>query len=139
MEIGHYIAIPSALAAIIGVIAIFILIGRKDQQLMDHTSRLKDHGETLKECSKKNIVTVENCRVIQDACIGRQKEANERIIDDIADLKKDVRNNRLEIMNQVNADRETVRNELMKLTQIIGKIDGAVGRLRIDGDGRVMP
>jgi hypothetical protein len=139
MDIGNYIAIPSALAAIIGVIAIFILIGRKDQQLMDHTSKLKDHGDTLKECGKKNTVTIENCRVMQDACIRNQREANERIIADIADVKNELQMNRRDIFGEIREDKESVHKELIKLNNIVGEINGLVGRLRFDGDGRIIP
>lgn len=141
MEVSYvgYIAIPGSLLAIIGVIAIFMKIGRKDQQLMDQSNKLKEHTDVLKKCGDKKVISVEECEKIQGACVTRQKEDNLKIISDIADLKNDVKNNRLEVLQEVKHDRETVHQELMKLTQIVGKIDGAVGRLRIDPDGRVIP
>jgi F0F1-type ATP synthase membrane subunit b/b' len=134
----NYLALPGALLALIGVIAIFMKIGRKDQQFMDQKKAIEEHSKLLKDCANKKMVTAEDCEKTQGACVEQQREANRRIIADIADIKNELQMNRKDLFKEVKEDREAVHRELMKINNTIGEISGLIGRLRFDGDGRVV-
>ena len=137
MEI-NYLALPGALLALVGVIAVFMKIGRKDQKFMEYSNKIKDHAQLLKDCADRKLVSAKDCKDTQHACVDQQREANTRIIADIADVKRELQMNRKDIFGEIREDRESVHKELIKLNNIVGEINGLVGRLRFDGDGRVI-
>jgi len=134
----NYLALPGALLALIGVIAIFMKIGRKDQQLMDLDNKAKEHAKLLNDCADKKLVSAEDCKNIQGACVAQQKEDNKRILADIAEIKAELQMNRKDFFREIKEDREAVHKELSNLNSKVGEITGLVARLRFDGDGRVI-
>jgi len=136
------IAIPASILSLIGVLTLFVKYGRNDgrkaQIMTEHTKKITEHGNLLKQCQEKGLVSADQCRDTQTACVKSQKEANAIIISDIKELKAEIRRNRSELKGEAESERREVHEILRKLSSDVGTISGIVGRFRFDKEGRLV-
>ena len=126
MELFEWLKTPAIILSCIGVISVFLKIGRKDKTLEDHGQTIKNHALLLKELGERKLLTESHCKAEQERCMKIQGENNSAIMESISELKKEVR-----------GDRETSHAELMKITKSVGRIEGIISRLRFNKDGEL--
>lgn len=119
--------VPAFVIACLGIVALFIRVGRKDKTLEDHTQTIKEHGKLLKQCADKKLLTEDDCKSAQGRCMQTQTENNTAIMQNISDLRSEVRDNR-----------EGSHTELMKIAKSVGRIEGVISRLRFNKDGELI-
>ena len=119
--------VPAFVIACIGIVALFVRVGRKDKTLEDHTQSIKEHGKLLKQCADRKLLTEDDCKESQERCMKSQSESNSALMQSISDLRKEVRDNR-----------EGSHLELMKITKSVGRIEGIISRLRFNKNGELI-
>lgn len=82
---------------------------------------IEDHSILLKECAEKESISQDDCEAAQKYCQERQDTNNKMIIAAIKELK------------DWNKERDQQRHdEMMKMAQSLGRIEGAIGRHYVD-------
>jgi len=126
MELMDWLKTPAIIMSCIGMISVFIKLGRKDKTLEDHSKSIGNHQKLLDEYVKRKLLTEGDCKAEQARCVKNQADNNAAIIESISELKKEVR-----------GDRKTSHAELMKITKSVGRIEGIISRLRFNKDGEL--
>jgi len=105
---------PAAILATVGVIA---AVFRAIRSWSRREKIIEDHTKLLKECTAKNTVSHEDCENAQTRCQERQDANNNTLLDAIKELKDS------------NKEKDAQRHEeMMKMAQSLGRIEGAIGR-----------
>ncbi len=105
---------PAIILATVGVIA---AVFRAIRSWSRREKIIEDHTKLLKECAAKNTVSHEDCESSQERCQERQDANNSTLLVAIKELKDS------------NRERDAQRHEeMMKMAQSLGRIEGAIGR-----------
>jgi len=129
--IALLIATPASILALVGLIGIFVSLGRKDKTLEDHTAAIKNHSDLLRQCQERGLVSADQCQDAQALCVKQQSTDNQQILAEISALKADIKNNREELKRESAETNKEFRSILMRMADRLGNIDGVIGRHRI--------
>lgn len=114
--------IPSIIAAVLTVTATivggFYKLGRKDSS---QQQTLETLTKKIKDCEDHAYVSLETCNKSQEKCRKQQAVENERILKAIDDL-----------VSKFEEQQQQNYNELMKMNKSLGRIEGVIGRHRLD-------
>jgi len=141
VSVPNWWQIPATLLAGAGFITLivkwFIMLGRKDKILEDHTKVQEKHAKILSDCANKKVVTEDACKAIQHECIKHQMEMNDSIIKSLEELKCDTKDTKAidTIWNEIKENKKQTQEELMKITRSVGRIEGIIQRFRFDDKG----
>ncbi len=124
----NWIALPAAILALIGILGIFLKLGRRDR-------KLDEHSETLEELRKMDLMTFQDCLKTQETCRSIQERANAQLavgLQKVADqlesnriaFENELRMDRTELFREMKADRESVQKEMKQLNLSMGQLQG---------------
>jgi gas vesicle protein len=138
LTVANYLALPASTFAIIGIVGVLKLQGRRDQRMDDVIKTTAEHTNVLKDCAAKGFVSSSQCKETQAVCIKQQRVANKQISEEIKELKEEIRRNRIELKHEAEVERKEVREVLRRLSGDVGAISGIVGKFRFDREGKLV-
>ena len=116
---------PAVILAMIGIAAVMF---RSIRTWARHERMIEEHTEALRKCSDKSYVTANNCVKAQKECRDIQAKENAAILSAIEKLADRVD----EDARETRTDVKEIRNHLSKVATALGRIEGIVGRHKLD-------